>query len=160
MALSGSTLRARGVTGPIDLWLISNAAAAFTLTALAASPTITDFSTAARRYLDLRHVLKWQCSGMVGTGAIAGGVVGFQYSVNAGSTWFWMDGTDGSAPPATAAPVISLATNLVISASSVLSVPPAARTAATLVRVAATGGNGSASPATRSFTLSAVELVL
>lgn len=160
MSLAVRGLRARGVSGPIDLMLISPGSAAATFTSLAAAPTVTDYNIVARKYLDLRYVLKWSCSGVIGSGALAGAVLGFQYSLDAGSTWFWMDGTDGSAPPASMNPVFELSPNLAVKASPVIPVPAAARTANTLMRLAATNGNGSASPALRLITLTAVELIL
>lgn len=160
MALSGNLLRARGVVGPIDLWVASPATAGATFTDLAAAPTITELSTSARRSLDLRQVLKWQSTGVLGVGAVSGGTVGFQYSVN-GTDWFWLDGTSGSAPAASADPVMSLTGPAVAMISSAaIVVPAAARTANTIMRIVATGGNGTADPTIRSLTLVAAELVL
>jgi len=160
MSLAVRGLRARGVSGPIDLMLISSGNAGATFTALPAAPTVTDYTTSARRYLDLRYVLKWNCSGAITSGSVAGAVLGFQYSLDAGSTWFWMDGTDGSAPPASMNPVFELSPNLAVKASPVIPVPAAARTDNTLMRVAATNGNGVSNISIRMLTLTAVEMIL
>lgn len=160
MPMATRGLRARGVTGPIDLFTAAVGTNGIAFTALAAAPTITEYNTAARRVLNLRHILSWSSSGAFGTGAVATAVMGFQYSIDGGSTWFWLDGSDGSAPAASSAPVMSMASNNTMVASSIIPVPPVARTPATLVRVAATGGNGSANPTIRMVTLVAEEIIL
>ena len=147
--------RARSPLGWFPIWDVAHGTASFTLTNLAASPTITEPATAVRIVRDLRLVQTINLSMQCTTGNV--GRIGVQFSLDNGSTWTWLDGTTGTTDTGAAVNAQTLYMNSAAQKSVTgITLAPAARTASTLLRVVAVQGNGSTSPSYRCLSVTAI----
>lgn len=146
--------RAPAPAGPAVSILAVHASTGTAFTALAASPTVTDLHAGCKIRQDTRTWRRWRGSMVMASGTVATARAGFQYSLDNGSTWKWMDGTDGSAPAASPDAVMSMAASVVVLRSTVLTVPTEVQNSPdTIIRFAAYGGNGAVSPSVRAAQL-------
>lgn len=160
--VTGRPARARSHYGPVSAWTFCHCVGNIQYSSLAASPTITEASSASRAVRDTRTWRKWRGSATFVSNAFAASRIGFQYSVDSGSTWKWLDGTAGTAPAASESPVCpgsgSVGTDY---RTDEMDVPLEVQLSeATLFRVCAFGGNGATNVTWRSVALTVVLLSL
>lgn len=159
--LFGRRVRQRGFAGPIVQATFAQGGAGATFSSLPASPTVTDFSTTTRLSRNTLNWRTWRMCATLASVTIPTARMGVQYSIDSGSTWFWMNGETGSAPATSEDPVVASAAAVTVSRTAVLPVPLEVRNSnQTLFRLAAYGGNGTASPVWRAIVLTTPDLVL